>query len=233
MPSMWEEDLTWVVAGGNGASIETPVDHSNAVFVGYLLLSYRCLGYILFFVPRLRHKLNDPLQFERVLFSQLSLSRRGRMAGLRGHSSSGLERIGFWTDGSCSSPFGGCSDAGHGIIFQPQPRTHGPVIPTDNHQHKQILGGEGGIRTHGRHTPTPDFESGTFDHSATSPNPQLYCVSLNSVVFLQQRFPVLKGFVELLRQFMLARGDVFDPFGITPVKVGVGQSGGQFGLLSF
>ena len=30
-------------------------------------------------------------------------------------------------------------------------------------------GGEGGIRTHGRLTPTPDFESGTFDHSATSP----------------------------------------------------------------
>ncbi len=32
-------------------------------------------------------------------------------------------------------------------------------------------GGEGGIRTHGRLAPTPDFESGTFDHSATSPTP--------------------------------------------------------------
>jgi hypothetical protein len=32
------------------------------------------------------------------------------------------------------------------------------------------LGGEGGIRTLGRLTPTPDFESGTFDHSATSPD---------------------------------------------------------------
>ncbi len=31
------------------------------------------------------------------------------------------------------------------------------------------FGGEGGIRTHGRFDPTPDFESGTFDHSATSP----------------------------------------------------------------
>src|SRR4030065_2159932 len=31
------------------------------------------------------------------------------------------------------------------------------------------MGGEGGIRTHGRLAPTPDFESGTFDHSATSP----------------------------------------------------------------
>jgi hypothetical protein len=32
-----------------------------------------------------------------------------------------------------------------------------------------IFGGEGGIRTHGTLTRTPDFESGTFDHSATSP----------------------------------------------------------------
>ena len=32
------------------------------------------------------------------------------------------------------------------------------------------IGGEGGIRTLGRFDPTPDFESGTFDHSATSPN---------------------------------------------------------------
>ena len=32
-----------------------------------------------------------------------------------------------------------------------------------------MYGGEGGIRTLGRLTPTPDFESGTFDHSATSP----------------------------------------------------------------
>ena len=32
-----------------------------------------------------------------------------------------------------------------------------------------LPGGEGGIRTHGTVTRTPDFESGTFDHSATSP----------------------------------------------------------------
>ncbi len=32
-----------------------------------------------------------------------------------------------------------------------------------------ISGGEGGIRTHGTGNRTPDFESGTFDHSATSP----------------------------------------------------------------
>jgi membrane-bound lytic murein transglycosylase F len=32
-----------------------------------------------------------------------------------------------------------------------------------------MIGGEGGIRTHGELALTPDFESGTFDHSATSP----------------------------------------------------------------
>ena len=32
-----------------------------------------------------------------------------------------------------------------------------------------LTGGEGGIRTHGDIATTPDFESGTFDHSATSP----------------------------------------------------------------
>ena len=32
-----------------------------------------------------------------------------------------------------------------------------------------VSGGEGGIRTHGTFDSTPDFESGTFDHSATSP----------------------------------------------------------------
>src|SRR6478672_3862455 len=32
-----------------------------------------------------------------------------------------------------------------------------------------VSGGEGGIRTHGTLARTPDFESGTFDHSATSP----------------------------------------------------------------
>lgn len=35
---------------------------------------------------------------------------------------------------------------------------------------KQIAGGEGGIRTLGRVAPTLDFESSTFDHSATSPD---------------------------------------------------------------
>ena len=38
-------------------------------------------------------------------------------------------------------------------------------------------GGEGGIRTHGTVTRTPDFESGTFDHSATSPRSHDYSLS--------------------------------------------------------
>ena len=41
-----------------------------------------------------------------------------------------------------------------------------------------ISGGEGGIRTLGRVAPTPDFESGTFDHSATSPDSVLYVEAL-------------------------------------------------------
>ena len=32
-----------------------------------------------------------------------------------------------------------------------------------------VTGGEGGIRTHGTRKRTPDFESGPFDHSGTSP----------------------------------------------------------------
>src|SRR5690606_2916846 len=34
-------------------------------------------------------------------------------------------------------------------------------------------GGQGGIRTHGTLARTPDFESGTFDHSATCPRLRL------------------------------------------------------------
>jgi hypothetical protein len=37
-----------------------------------------------------------------------------------------------------------------------------------------ITGGEGGIRTHGTLARTPDFESGTFGHSVTSPRTQDY-----------------------------------------------------------
>ena len=44
------------------------------------------------------------------------------------------------------------------------------------------IGGEGGIRTLGRFDPTPDFESGTFGHSDTSPTLVLLlllCVDTN------------------------------------------------------
>jgi hypothetical protein len=40
-----------------------------------------------------------------------------------------------------------------------------------------VSGGEGGIRTLGTFDSTPDFESGTFDHSATSPNQEIIIAS--------------------------------------------------------
>ena len=52
-------------------------------------------------------------------------------------------------------------------------------------------GGEGGIRTHGTLARTPDFESGTFGHSVTSPKEQNYSgfyeqVGVGSLFFLPQ-----------------------------------------------
>ncbi len=56
--------------------------------------------------------------------------------------------------------------------------------------HKTIgnIGGRGGIRTHDRIAPTPDFESGAFNHSATLPaesvlikTSKLRAVNLNPV----------------------------------------------------
>ncbi len=55
------------------------------------------------------------------------------------------------------------------------PTSQGARAPCSLRQTKKapmgpcLFGGEGGIRTHGTVTRTPDFESGTFDHSATSP----------------------------------------------------------------
>ena len=45
------------------------------------------------------------------------------------------------------------------------------MSPKVNHHAKQALnvGGRGGSRTHGRIAPTPDFESGALNHSATLP----------------------------------------------------------------
>ena len=42
------------------------------------------------------------------------------------------------------------------------------------HCRQHIDGGERGIRTLGTFARTPDFESGTFDHSATSPGANFY-----------------------------------------------------------
>ena len=48
------------------------------------------------------------------------------------------------------------------------PRRFAPRLPTLIFRNV-ILGGEGGIRTHGTVSCTLLFESGAFDHSATSP----------------------------------------------------------------
>ena len=45
-----------------------------------------------------------------------------------------------------------------------------------------FFGGEGGIRTLGRLAPTPDFESGTFDHSATSPVQWFECAIITVIM---------------------------------------------------
>ncbi len=63
------------------------------------------------------------------------------------------------------------------ILFQTKWSNPGGFSPSRHHQKSKtphegafcFFGGEGGIRTHGTLTRTPDFESGTFDHSATSP----------------------------------------------------------------
>ena len=52
------------------------------------------------------------------------------------------------------------------------PYPHCAVLPTTSRRETPLTGangGEGGIRTHGTLSGTPDFESGTIDHSATSP----------------------------------------------------------------
>ena len=64
------------------------------------------------------------------------------------------------------------------VAIAPAPRATGSTSGTVSTGKKKAAGfsgfvlcngGEGGIRTHGTLARTPDFESGTFDHSATSP----------------------------------------------------------------
>ena len=57
------------------------------------------------------------------------------------------------------------------------------------------IGGEGGIRTHGSIAATPDFESGTFDHSATSPQCRsCYCSSVFGALSKTRAFLRLQAF---------------------------------------
>jgi hypothetical protein len=56
-----------------------------------------------------------------------------------------------------------------------------------------FTGGEGGIRTHGTLARTPDFESGTFDHSATSPKSVLR--SLQEARIIASGFSLCKGII--------------------------------------
>ncbi len=47
----------------------------------------------------------------------------------------------------------------------------------------RIFGGRGGIRTHVRIAPKPDFESGAFNHSATLPH--VYLQALTKQITMQ------------------------------------------------
>ena len=60
-----------------------------------------------------------------------------------------------------------------------------------NHS-KQVIGGEGGIRTHVTVTRKPHFECGAFDHSATSP--QKVRQALGGAAFPVERRPLANEF---------------------------------------
>ncbi len=58
-------------------------------------------------------------------------------------------------------------------------------------------GGEGGIRTHGDVATTPDFESGTFGHSATSPK----LLSLVMAILTERNFCAPKATLQIFARF--------------------------------
>ena len=67
---------------------------------------------------------------------------------------------------------------------------------------KLIYGGESGIRTHGRFDPTPDFESGTFDHSAISPN-RISIIAFGYFLdFLLRRALILPGRLSMVAKLL-------------------------------
>src|SRR5262252_1151402 len=55
-------------------------------------------------------------------------------------------------------------------LKQPQMRSNLLRVSIESNERR----GRGGIRTHGTVTRTPDFESGTFNHSATLPQSHLF-----------------------------------------------------------
>ena len=54
-------------------------------------------------------------------------------------------------------------------IIQPPSEDRELISEAPDREFTGKVGGRGGIRTHGRVAPTPDFESGAFNHSATLP----------------------------------------------------------------
>ena len=56
-------------------------------------------------------------------------------------------------------------------------------------QRNKNLGGESGIRTHGGRKPTPDFESGSFGHSDTSPRRKLAASPVTVKPEIREKMP--------------------------------------------
>ena len=75
------------------------------------------------------------------------------------------------------------------------PRRFAPRLPTLIFRNV-ILGGEGGIRTHGTVSCTLLFESGAFDHSATSP----YLPNEFSTEYLNFQKKIHNQMIQLLRR---------------------------------
>ena len=93
------------------------------------------------------------------------------------------------------------------------PENQSPRIPHEYAQRRKFCpdeldGGEGGIRTHGKIAPTSDFESGAFNHSATSP------------IFSSNGFPTYPSFSRCK-----AAGPNFPEFCIIPTLQTANSSG--------
>ena len=80
-------------------------------------------------------------------------------------------RVGGATHSRCARPISARELAPSNSVLTPpsQPRCVCRFASRNLPFARSANGGEGGIRTHGTLSGTPDFESGTIDHSATSP----------------------------------------------------------------